>query len=66
MNDTSKKINPNANTNAIGIRGANSVAKLVSPNENHLLATFDEDHDGKADYGVSRELSEESDRNVRK
>jgi len=66
MSDTSKKINPNANTNAIGTRGANSVSKLVSPNENHLLPTPDEDHDGKADYGVSRELSEESDRNTRK
>lgn len=55
----SKKINEDLNNHKVGSHGGTKPSDINNKNSNRMDATYDEDRDGKSDYGVSRELSED-------
>lgn len=49
------------NDNPVGSRGGTKSSDINGPTTNRMDKPYDEDGDGKPDYGVSRELSESQD-----
>lgn len=55
----SKELSADLNNLKVGSHGGRGPKDINNKDSNKMEATFDEDRDGKSDYGVSRELSED-------
>lgn len=59
MGKSNNKINVDSNNHPVGLHGGRKASDLNNKDSNLIKPPYDLDHDGKPDYGVSREESED-------